>query len=127
MAIQKAEEATAASTIQNFICIEIEQAPFNAEGFASTGAVPLCLLTYCGGKWCGSVRANTMINGTGAVWDSSIVVAKLFEKHDIPQDVEGKSQGSFNVRKRRCLDLSAGCGLVGDTFSAASAIKWMKS
>lgn len=36
-----------------------------------------------------------------AVWDSSIVLSKYFERH--PQLVEGK----------RCLDLSAGCGLVG--------------
>ncbi|PSC72502.1 lysine methyltransferase METTL21D [Micractinium conductrix] len=35
------------------------------------------------------------------VWDSSIVLAKLFEKH--PQRWAG----------RRCLDLSAGCGLPG--------------
>ena len=36
-----------------------------------------------------------------AVWDSSIVLAKFFEKH--PQRCAG----------RRCLDLSAGCGLPG--------------
>eukprot|EP00878_Enallax_costatus_P020815 GHUV01022015.1.p1 GENE.GHUV01022015.1~~GHUV01022015.1.p1 ORF type:complete len:122 (+),score=33.13 GHUV01022015.1:553-918(+) len=35
------------------------------------------------------------------VWDSSIVMAKYIEKW--PQQVAGK----------RCLDLSAGCGLVG--------------
>jgi len=36
-----------------------------------------------------------------AVWDSSIVMAKYFEMHG--RAIEGK----------RCLDLSAGCGLVG--------------
>lgn len=41
----------------------------------------------------------------GAVWDSSIVLAKLFERW--PERVAG----------RRCLDLSAGCGLVGVTLA----------
>ncbi|KAK9791359.1 hypothetical protein WJX73_007751 [Symbiochloris irregularis] len=49
--------------------LSISQAPFDAEGFAST------------------------------VWDSSIVMAKYFERW--PDLVCGK----------RCLDLSAGCGL----------------
>jgi len=38
------------------------------------------------------------------VWDSSIVVAKYFEK--IQEGLQGK----------RCLDLSAGCGLVGNVY-----------
>ena len=36
------------------------------------------------------------------VWDSSIVVAKYVEKHAV------------RFCGRRCLDLSAGCGLVGE-------------
>ena len=36
-----------------------------------------------------------------AVWDSSIVIAKYFEVH------------AGMLKGRRCLDLSAGCGLVG--------------
>lgn len=56
--------------------LTIHQAPFSAEGFAST------------------------------VWDSAIVLAKYFEKH--PEIVKGK----------RCLDLSAGCGLVGIVAAA---------
>ena len=36
-----------------------------------------------------------------AVWDSSIVMAKYFEVH------------AAELKGRRCLDLSAGCGLVG--------------
>lgn len=44
-----------------------------------------------------------------AVWDSSIVVAKYLEKLG-PGALSGK----------RCLDLSAGCGLVGK--AAASAL-----
>lgn len=51
--------------------LTVHQARFKATGFAST------------------------------VWDSSIVLAKFFEKH--PQRCAG----------RRCLDLSAGCGLPG--------------
>ncbi|KAL4447760.1 hypothetical protein ABPG75_004979 [Micractinium tetrahymenae] len=51
--------------------LTVHQARFKATGFAST------------------------------VWDSSIVLAKFFEKH--PQRCVGK----------RCLDLSAGCGLPG--------------
>ncbi|EIE20134.1 hypothetical protein COCSUDRAFT_57860 [Coccomyxa subellipsoidea C-169] len=47
------------------------QAKFTAEGFAST------------------------------VWDSSIVVAKYFERH------------AARYKGLRCLDLSAGCGLAG--------------
>ena len=50
--------------------LRIQQAPFNAEGFAST------------------------------VWDSSIVVSKYLERY--PDLVKGC----------KCLDLSAGCGLV---------------
>lgn len=50
--------------------LSIEQAPFNAEGFAST------------------------------VWDSSIVASKYLERYP------------FLVKGRKCLDLSAGCGLV---------------
>lgn len=38
-----------------------------------------------------------------AVWDSSIVVAKYLEK-----------LGAVALRGKRCLDLSAGCGLVGE-------------
>ena len=38
------------------------------------------------------------------MWDSSIVVAKYFEK--IQEGLQGK----------RCLDLSAGCGLVGNVY-----------
>jgi predicted nicotinamide N-methyase len=37
-----------------------------------------------------------------SVWDSSIVVCKYLEK-----------MGETLVRGKRCLDLSAGCGLVG--------------
>ena len=37
-----------------------------------------------------------------AVWDSSIVAVKMFEK-----------RGAAALAGRRCLDLSAGCGLVG--------------
>ena len=40
--------------------------------------------------------------GCCAVWDSSIVMAKYFEMHRA--ELVGK----------RCLDLSAGCGLVGE-------------
>ncbi len=36
-----------------------------------------------------------------AVWDSSIVMARYFEIH------------AAQIRGKRCLDLSAGCGLVG--------------
>lgn len=36
-----------------------------------------------------------------AVWDSSIVVAKYFERWGV------------RYKGLRCLDLSAGCGLVG--------------
>lgn len=39
-----------------------------------------------------------------AVWDSSIVAAKYLEK-----------LGPDALRGRRCLDLSAGCGLAGET------------
>jgi predicted nicotinamide N-methyase len=42
-----------------------------------------------------------------AVWDSSIVVAKYLEKLG-PDALGGK----------RCLDLSAGCGLVGESTGA---------
>jgi hypothetical protein len=38
-----------------------------------------------------------------AVWDSSIVVAKYLEK-----------LGAAVLKGKRCLDLSAGCGLVGE-------------
>lgn len=38
-----------------------------------------------------------------AVWDSSIVVAKYLEK-----------LGAGALKSKRCLDLSAGCGLVGE-------------
>lgn len=41
-----------------------------------------------------------------AVWDSSIVMAKYFERW------------GENWRGKRCLDLSAGCGLVGALPSA---------
>lgn len=44
-----------------------------------------------------------------AVWDSSIVLAKLFERW--PEQVAGA----------RCLDLSAGCGLVGLALSKLGA------
>ena len=44
-----------------------------------------------------------------AVWDSSIVLAKYFERW--PQKVAGK----------RCLDLSAGCGLVGIALAKLGA------
>eukprot|EP00879_Flechtneria_rotunda_P033344 GHRR01036920.1.p1 GENE.GHRR01036920.1~~GHRR01036920.1.p1 ORF type:complete len:144 (+),score=45.34 GHRR01036920.1:247-678(+) len=40
------------------------------------------------------------------VWDSSIVVAKYLEKWPVL------------VRGKRCLDLSAGCGLVGEQHQA---------
>ena len=42
-----------------------------------------------------------------AVWDSSIVMAKYFEK-----------QGHQALAGKRCLDLSAGCGLPGTLLSA---------
>ena len=50
---------------------------------------------------------QAMTGGTcPAVWDSSIVMAKYFEEH------AGKLRG------KRCLDLSAGCGLVGVSCDA---------
>lgn len=45
--------------------------------------------------------SDLSVPGAPAVWDSSIVMAKFFERW--PALVQGK----------RCLDLSAGCGLVG--------------
>lgn len=61
------------------VSLTIQQRRFEEEGFAST------------------------------VWDSSIVVAKYFEKHQ--EEVKG----------RRCLDLSAGTGLVGIVLAKVSA------
>ncbi len=57
-----------------------------------------CSQPACGSP--ASVRA-TLRCPRPAVWDSSIVLAKYFEKH--PRRCAG----------RRCLDLSAGCGLPG--------------
>lgn len=59
--------------------LDIQQARFKEEGFAST------------------------------VWDSSIVLAKYFEKR--PDLVRGK----------RCLELGAGCGLVGIVMAVLEA------
>lgn len=58
--------------------LTVGQAKFEAEGFAST------------------------------VWDSSIVLAKYFERW------RGQYAG------KRCLDLSAGCGLVGAALCACT-------
>jgi predicted nicotinamide N-methyase len=49
-----------------------------------------------------------------AVWDSSIVVAKYLEKYL-------EKLGQSALRGKRCLDLSAGCGLVGKAASHWSA------
>lgn len=62
-------------TLQEGRRLTLHQKPFQEPGFAST------------------------------VWDSSIVISKLFERH--PEHIQG----------RRCLDLSAGCGLVACVLS----------
>ncbi len=51
-----------------------------------------------------------------AVWDSSIVVSKMFEWHSARRP--GR-RAAFNVTGRTCLDLSAGCGLVGALLGRA--------
>ena len=45
-----------------------------------------------------------------AVWDSSIVVAKYLERH------------MEHYKGKRCLDLSAGCGLVGESKSCIASV-----
>lgn len=87
---QLAKQACSAAEDQIQICVE--QAPFDAEGFAST------------------------------VWDSSIVVSKMFEKHERSQSLEGMLPDMFCVRNRRCLDLSSGCGLVGIVMARLGAL-----
>lgn len=118
--------------------LTVKQAPFSHEGFASTGETfnknawvrhlrkALCC---CFGEYSSAVKlietsdcgvcAPTFRGGSAkvsdrrwsapytedmqrcAVWDSSIVMARYFEMREA--DIKGK----------RCLDLSAGCGLVG--------------
>lgn len=48
-----------------------------------------------------------------AVWDSSIVMAKYFEAH------------AEQLRGKRCLDLSAGCGLVGVSYFNLSEFRFV--
>jgi predicted nicotinamide N-methyase len=54
----------------------------------------------------GAEHALTRLLCCHAVWDSSIVVAKYAERW--PDRFRGK----------RCLDLSAGCGLIGERQQA---------
>lgn len=104
--------------------LTIHQQKFSAVGFASTGEMACCSQAKHGldisplscmhddhdcqlavhGKLCCSghwypAHARTP---AAAVWDSSIVVAKYLEKHQ------------HRYKGKRCLDLSAGCGLVGE-------------
>lgn len=117
--------------------LNIQQARFKEEGFASTGISALspsaveqhCQSVQCAPKtfsdyirlplWQSSsssdikpldfhsvcikyIKPDTSnLHLTCPVWDSSIVLAKYFEKW--PDLVRGK----------RCLELGAGCGLVG--------------
>ena len=106
--------------------LTLQQSKFDAEGFASTsracsstllamlyhhalkprahtrahsqllgqlllGLCPIVLLLLCQGR----------LSASHAVWDSSIVMSKYFE------------QWGSRWAGKKCLDLSAGCGLVG--------------
>lgn len=127
------------------IPLTIHQARFEAQGFASTGAPEADLGCTCGVhagvmhcgcfvRGCETVglpRARTVgsgrvlgahdLDGSTAggpspsshhprtVWDSSIVVSKMCEWQ------------AARWRGKRCLDLSAGCGLVGITLRTLGA------
>lgn len=113
--------------------LTVHQARFKEQGFASTGGCWRCFgnnrlqkesslqngtsepaisalkatFTCCTAPF--QTRLPTPSHATAAVWDSSIVLAKFFERQ--AATIEGK----------RCLDLSAGCGLPGLVLSRLGA------
>lgn len=108
--------------------LTIHQQRFKAEGFASTGGQGVDVLVPFLWTWRGLPCGRRMPSPAPgspaqnhpprllapsspppAVWDSSIVLAKMFERH------------AARFAGKRCLDLSAGCGLPGVVLSKLGA------